>query len=377
MYLLIGSSDERTPRRAPAPSINPRAPPGVATAAYGIPTFGSQASRPLPTREDSSRNYVVTSTHSAQASRQSGENVPRRSLTSQQGLSPLDYGPYDEDRRQQFTALSTSAYYATRERQFPVRSRQPSDPNVRPRALQPSISEASRQTVTGNLAETNPQGLVTVRPPPQSNVPGGRRPGPARYSVSGDATVSIDDSTLNPLYTVKRSAFYKVGRVFTVLWHENYNDAPRNGQAASRNTYTSENIPVSTGRFGERIYTTPRRMVVVREDHGHCVCIQINTYASRGLKKFGRNNPRDVEAHSIIHMEDSEARWLDDEPQSSKRSIAVQKVRGGQRLDPASRLCYSRPHTVEHTVKSMEVGMVTKESLPYLLGYYQTQNNVT
>ncbi|EXJ86266.1 hypothetical protein A1O1_06636 [Capronia coronata CBS 617.96] len=231
--------------------------------------------------------------------------------------------------------------------------------------------------VSSSLAETSPTSTTTGRAAPVSGR-AGARPGAAHYSVAGEATIALEDSTrLDVRYNVKPSSFYKVGRVFVVLWHEPFSSLPGNSQSVSRNTYTSErNVPVSTGPYGEPIYTTPRRMVVVREDHGHCVCVQINTYGGRGLKKF-RQIPAAVEAHSIIYMDGTEARWLEGEPPSSKRHIAVRRANQGQRLDPASRVCYSRPHTVEHTVKAMDVGMVTRDCVPHLLGYYEAQNRVS
>jgi len=43
----------------------------------------------------------------------------------------------------------------------------------------------------------------------------------------------------------------------------------------------------------------------------------------------------------------------------------------GQKLDPMSRLNYKKIYTVEHNVKVMGVGRVTKESLAALLGYWR------
>lgn len=215
----------------------------------------------------------------------------------------------------------------------------------------------------------NPENHLTVpRAAPSTN---------HRFSVTGDNTLRLESSTrLDFRYSVKPSKFYNVGRVFAVLWHEPFSTSGNQAYQTSRNTYTSDkNVKVSSGRFGEPIYSTIRRMVVIREARGFCVCIQINTYGGRGLRKF-LQSPRDVQAHSRIHMVDSTPRWLEREPESEKRDIAVRKVSAEQKLDSASRLCYSRPHTVEHTVKSMDVGQITQETLPWVLGYYQAQNSV-
>jgi len=170
-----------------------------------------------------------------------------------------------------------------------------------------------------------------------------------------------------------------VGRVFSVLWHEGLSETAK-APNTSRDTYISKNGPVSVGRFGEMIYSTVRRMVVVREGKGFCVCIQINTYAGRGLNKF-RNSNEDVQAHSIIYMDDTRPAWLLGEPRSKKNHIAVRKAGQEHRLDPGSRLCYARPHTVEHTIKSMNVGYVLgsleEGCLRDLLDYYAEMNNIS
>ncbi|KIW30754.1 hypothetical protein, variant 1 [Cladophialophora immunda] len=191
-------------------------------------------------------------------------------------------------------------------------------------------------------------------------------PGP-KSEISRSENIAGLDSR----YVARNSSYYQPGRVFAILWHEPYNDSQGHSGNSSRHTYLSDNI--SIGRFGERIYSSIRRMVVVRQDHGCCVCIQINTYGKRGLGKFTAS-PKDVEAHTIIHMDDTNPQSQPGEPRSSKRPIAVKKASPDQRLNPWSRLCFSQPHTVQHTVKALDVGWVTKESLPYLLSYFQLVN---
>jgi hypothetical protein len=111
---------------------------------------------------------------------------------------------------------------------------------------------------------------------------------------------------------------------------------------------------------------------VVRRDQGFVVCIPIYTYEGRGLGKF-RDRPT-IEAHAQVHMTDTDPEWLHGEPQSSKRPIAVIKASPGQKLNTSSRVCFSRPRTLEMTEKVADVGVVTRESLAYLLGYYNEAN---
>jgi hypothetical protein len=187
--------------------------------------------------------------------------------------------------------------------------------------------------------------------------------------VPAEATFFQNQRRLDDRYFVRPSSFYVVGRVFAVLWHEGFNSM------TSQNTYVSDNndnrVQISTGLFGEPIYSSIRRMVVVRQDRGYCVCLQINTYGNRGLSKF-KNSSEDVEAHSRIYMVGTEPKWLEKETlTSSREDIAVVGVSPEQRLSVASRLCYGRVHTVEHTVKSLHVGQVTEASQAYLLGYFR------
>jgi len=48
-----------------------------------------------------------------------------------------------------------------------------------------------------------------------------------------------------------------------MLWHEN---AGNEGTDLSEGQYR-------IGKFGEKIYSTIRRMVVVGKRHGHCTCV--------------------------------------------------------------------------------------------------------
>jgi len=116
-------------------------------------------------------------------------------------------------------------------------------------------------------------------------------------------------------------------------------------------------------------------MVVVRVGKGYCVCIQVNTYAGRGLEKF-KNSDADVQAHSIIHMDGTEAVWLSKEPRSKKNPIVVRHGAEETKLDRASRLCYSKPHTVEHNLKTLEVGLIEGRCLGDVLRYYAEQQNL-
>ncbi|KEF53294.1 uncharacterized protein A1O9_10742 [Exophiala aquamarina CBS 119918] len=189
------------------------------------------------------------------------------------------------------------------------------------------------------------------------------------FSVTGDNTFPLPSGKqgqLDSRFQPRPHSFYKVGKVFAVLWHVPGSTDPPKG-------HISEKRVLTVGKYNEPIYSTIRRMVVVREGHGYCVCIQINTYGGRGLKKFSRT-PGEIDNHSIIHMADAPSSYIKDEPRSSKKPIAVERATQYQKLEPESRLCYSQPSTVQHNVKAMPVGQVTPKCLPWLVHYYKQAN---
>ena len=98
----------------------------------------------------------------------------------------------------------------------------------------------------------------------------------------------------------------------------------------------------------------------------------INTYNGQGVTKAGLSE-HDRQAHSIIYMTDTLPFCLQAEEQYLliNKAIAVEKASYDQKLDPMSRLNFKKIYTVEHNVKVMNVGQVTKESLPVLLGYWR------
>jgi hypothetical protein len=54
-----------------------------------------------------------------------------------------------------------------------------------------------------------------------------------------------------------------------------------------------------------------------------------------------------------------------------KRAIAVEKASSEQNLSPMSRINYRKVYTIEHNVKVMNIGRVTRDSLGVLLAYWR------
>jgi hypothetical protein len=173
-----------------------------------------------------------------------------------------------------------------------------------------------------------------------------------------------------------------------MLWHEISDRKGSEGRELN-------NTVLLAGRFGKKIHTYIRRVVVVKEGHGYCWCLSvqsaghcpythlsrwklifsnrpINTYNGQGVTKLGLSQ-EDKSGHCIVYMTDTQPYCLPEEEKylASKKPIAVERASGDQKLDPMSRLNFRKVYTIEHSVKAMAVGQVTKDSLPLLAGYWQ------
>jgi hypothetical protein len=70
-------------------------------------------------------------------------------------------------------------------------------------------------------------------------------------------------------------------------------------------------------------------------------------------------------------MSDTRPQRLPEETDMNKKPIAVTKSSADQKLDEMSRINFSRVHTVNWNVKVMNVGKVTRESMPSLVAYWK------
>jgi hypothetical protein len=158
--------------------------------------------------------------------------------------------------------------------------------------------------------------------------------------------------------------FFTVGRVFATLWHEPAR-APQDGKGSERF------LLVKAGRFEEKVFSRILRLVVVKERHGFCWCIPINTYGGQGVLKKGFNR-QDQEAHAMIYMDGTEPGSTSEEERSlmNKKPIAVQAASPDQKLDLMSRLNFAKPYSVQWNLKVMHVGKVTRTSMPVFINYW-------
>jgi hypothetical protein len=230
---------------------------------------------------------------------------------------------------------------------------------------------------TSNLG-MQPQGLTTVNEngrhsqPTETQSP--LRPGAPSIApdIQGDGE---RQETLDERYYVRSDGqkFFVLGRVFAMLWHESAGAPPKGPQLSNKEHFS----PYRTGRYREPIHSHILRMVVVRERHGYCWCIPINTYSGRGLLKPGFHR-EDWKSHAIIYMDNTRP-WASVEEESlmSKKPIAVRAASSDQKLNKMSRLNFGRPYSVQWNVKVMNVGKITQDSMPRFESYWRNEVNDT
>jgi hypothetical protein len=197
-----------------------------------------------------------------------------------------------------------------------------------------------------------------------------------RQSAHNPSLPSVDEARsgesipvfMTPLqqgYYVREAKWFSLGRVFIMLWHEN---------ATSGNQYLKSVGSTSAGIHGVKVFSHIRRFAVVRECHGFCWAVPINTYRGMGVTRTSFN-AADVQAHAIIHMDGSEPITLPGEPRLTKMPIVVDKAGEDKKLDPASRIRFDKVFSIEYNVKVKNVGKISQKSMPYFRRYWQIEAN--
>ncbi|KAE8354909.1 hypothetical protein BDV28DRAFT_155790 [Aspergillus coremiiformis] len=254
-------------------------------------------------------------------------------------------------------------------------SRDPNDPVSATTGVEPS-----HENYTHRDYEQSPlvnRGLPThgIMPQPShfagpltSHSPGGGHAShwdSPRSAQGADELMRSFENTTNVLQSTKGSQglFYsgKAVQVFAVLWHENIGPT-----APSRSTRSgASDLELTVGRFGERIYSDIRRMVVFREQDQCCWCYPVNTYGGQGVAKPSV----DPSKHAIIHMKATAPYCGPNEPRMTKDPLEVIPASYDQKLDPMSRLNFGKIYTVEHNVKVLPVGMISEDSIARFQNY--------
>ena len=95
----------------------------------------------------------------------------------------------------------------------------------------------------------------------------------------------------------------------------------------------------------------------------------ITTYAGRGTAKPGV----DASTHAIIYMSNSKPSRLQSEAEMIRVPLKVEPADPSQKLDPLSRVNFAKMYTVEHNVRVMPVGQLSKSSQHLLVGYWMAE----
>ncbi|KIW19349.1 hypothetical protein PV08_03644 [Exophiala spinifera] len=186
---------------------------------------------------------------------------------------------------------------------------------------------------------------------------GGRN---AQFRTDNTADAEPGTSRLDSRYKLRTGrdcrSFFVAGRVISIIHYSSMG-----AQSPSSQT------PI-LDQYGDPIHSGPRRMIIVQPRQGYSVCVPISSHGRRGIgsKKL---NQREQQAHAIVYPEGTEVpSSLDGEPEFEKQPIAV-RLCGDQTLNQFSRIHFGKYHTVEHNVKVMDVGRVSKESMPAFDAY--------
>ncbi|KAH9213681.1 hypothetical protein DL95DRAFT_524341 [Leptodontidium sp. 2 PMI_412] len=201
-----------------------------------------------------------------------------------------------------------------------------------------------------------PEGSQSAPQNPNSNSGGGSRdntPQPGNNIHKNIPTLQPRQSkeTLNPEFQVHDSSFFKPGQVFKVLWAE-----PEGNTASSSATAVTD-YTLQTKFDGENVYTSIRRFIIVAADKGHCQCLPILTYKYYATLKNGVK----ADDHAIVYMDDPVPDPLPGESLSLK-PIKLKAKSPRHKLKPQSRINYAKIYTVEHNVKVLFIGEVSKSS---------------
>lgn len=184
------------------------------------------------------------------------------------------------------------------------------------------------------------------------------------YASPSNTYIAANDpetnrNTLDPRYqTVKDgSRFFKVGRVFKILWPEPAHE--------SADDDADVEDSVIRGPYGEMIHTKVRPLVVVREQKGRCICIPLTTYGGQGTLKRGVNPDNHAVAYDSRRKPTTKAG-----EKMQKRPFPIKVEDPQEKIDPMTRLEFSKVYTVEHNVKVLKIGRIPDEHLNMLRRYF-------
>ncbi|KAL4788603.1 hypothetical protein BJX76DRAFT_353049 [Aspergillus varians] len=169
--------------------------------------------------------------------------------------------------------------------------------------------------------------------------------------------IRSSNPVLDPDYAVQDQGYFQAGKVFSILWHENYARVDTRTQISTG--------PRFRGRIDEAIYYKIRRFVLFKAFEHTSWCFAITTYGGRGVAKPGI----DPSKHAVIYRSDTYPIVESNKPPMPKEPIGVDTYRPDESLDPKSMINFGRIYTVEHNVMISPIGTISEESMPRFLEY--------
>lgn len=193
---------------------------------------------------------------------------------------------------------------------------------------------------------------------PDGALAGGRLAGENHRGV--EINSASDMSSLFPSFKQQPRRFFRMGRVFLVLWSEH---------AGGSSPVTSRAQGSNVNGYGERVHSKVRRFVVIRESNTHCHALPLSTYGGEGVAGHGVRNSE----HMIVYTGHTapSARW-DEHPRPGESGMRPMAVRvdpdsPAEHLHEMSRLDLGDITRIEHDVMVEDYGQVSKQSMPDLL----------
>jgi hypothetical protein len=177
-------------------------------------------------------------------------------------------------------------------------------------------------------------------------------------------------STLFKAYKIRDNPkkFFKVGKVFLVLWSE-----PAGG--ASRVSKWAAGTVIN--QLGERVFSKVRRFVVIREGGNYCNALPISTYSNRGVAKPGVNKSEHVIIYTSQNAPLATQQELPAYGEAGMKELSIKVDPDGpdEFLEPMSRLDLGGVTKVEHNIKVKPVGNVNSRYIEALRSQYANVQN--
>ncbi|OCT49531.1 hypothetical protein CLCR_06812 [Cladophialophora carrionii] len=252
-----------------------------------------------------------------------------------------------------------------------------------PAAPSVPISRARTNSEHGNKATHDQSGSrgtgVSYAHPPRECQPGRNRStlptvgGLNNVEFRGLPQLQVADTELlDANYTLRDDAktFFSEGRVFSMMFHENL--GLKRGFRGTLQPPSLDSPGVTKGPRGEYIYSHIRRMAVVRQRKGYCICVPIYSYRQRGVTKNVGDDG--AQAHAIVYSSRRKEppAALPGEPDFEKKAIAVE-LADDQELGYASRIHFGKIHSIEWNIKVMTIGHVAQRSMVDFETYWKEE----